>query len=182
MVRHNLLPKIALIQQDDDLMESLQSVHAARKNYNLVINFPPLAHLRSMVQQSQDFYRKLKATPPWTCYFAVELDKNSIRASCGFQGNPSPERTVEMSFFTFPGHEGRGIATATAIAMVQIAKRSSRVDEVIAHTLPQRNASCRVLEKSGFSLSTKVFDAKNGTAWRWSQKVVAPSPSGRGPG
>lgn len=36
-----------------------------------------------------------------------------------------------------------------------------------AHTLPERNASTRVLEKCGFTLVGEVVDPDDGVVWRW---------------
>jgi hypothetical protein len=41
------------------------------------------------------------------------------------------------------------------------------VEAVIAHTLPERNASVRVLEKTGFALDGESTDDDAGTVWRF---------------
>lgn len=48
--------------------------------------------------------------------------------------------------------------------MVAEAFAADQVDEVIAHTLPERNAANRVLEKVGFRLD----QAGDATVWRFS--------------
>jgi RimJ/RimL family protein N-acetyltransferase len=87
----------------------------------------------------------------------------------GFKGPPS-HGTVELGYEVSPAVEGKGMATAAAAAMVAKA-RAAGVRSVIAHTLPERNASCRVLEKNGFELEDR--DAREGDrhVWRWRLSV-----------
>jgi hypothetical protein len=50
-----------------------------------------------------------------------------------------------------------------ATRLVDIAKSAKRV---VAHTLPQQNASTRVLERLGFARIAEVR-AEDGVVWRW---------------
>jgi RimJ/RimL family protein N-acetyltransferase len=43
----------------------------------------------------------------------------------------------------------------------------SAVRIVRAHTLPQANASTRVLEKCGFAHAGAIDDPEDGWVWRW---------------
>jgi RimJ/RimL family protein N-acetyltransferase len=38
---------------------------------------------------------------------------------------------------------------------------------VIAHTLPEENASNRALRRNGFRLAGEVEDPEDGRVWRW---------------
>jgi RimJ/RimL family protein N-acetyltransferase len=38
---------------------------------------------------------------------------------------------------------------------------------VRAHTLPERNASTRILEKCGFTFRGEILDPEDGLVWRW---------------
>jgi RimJ/RimL family protein N-acetyltransferase len=51
--------------------------------------------------------------------------------------------------------------------LIDIAFGESRVTKIIADTLPERNASTRVLEKNGFRLVKEMDDASDGLVWRW---------------
>lgn len=68
----------------------------------------------------------------------------------GFKGAPEGG-VVEIGYEIAESRRGRGLATAAARAMVAEACADEQVTRVIAHTLPERNASNRVLEKVGFS-------------------------------
>jgi RimJ/RimL family protein N-acetyltransferase len=74
---------------------------------------------------------------------------------------------VEISYGTVPKYEGRGHATDMARAMIGIAFASPAVRRVIAHTLPEPNASSRVLHKAGLTKTGEVIDPEDGRVWRW---------------
>jgi [ribosomal protein S5]-alanine N-acetyltransferase len=67
----------------------------------------------------------------------------------GFKGPPE-NGVVELGYAIAPDRRGRGLATAATEAMVAEAFDDPQVSAVIAHTLPERNASNRVLERAGF--------------------------------
>lgn len=107
----------------------------------------------------------------WNGYFAVDQETREVVGSCAFKTAPSAEGTVEIAYFTYPGFEQRGYATQMARKLVQLASRSSMVRLVIAHTLPETNASTRVLEKLGMTFVGEVMDPEDGRVWRWQLPV-----------
>jgi [ribosomal protein S5]-alanine N-acetyltransferase len=113
-----------------------------------------------------------RAELPWIGYLALEAPMRRLVGTCGFKGGPSADNAAEIAYFTFPGEEGRGIATAMADALVRIASTAEHpLETVLAHTLPERNASCRILEKSGFQHTGTVVDPEDGPVWRWELPV-----------
>ncbi len=102
-------------------------------------------------------------------YLAVDEDTSAMIGTCGFRSGPTPDGVVEIAYYTFPLFEGRGYATAMADALVSIAMSSPAVRRVIAHTLPERNASTRVLEKTGMQFVGEVIDPEDGRVWQWEQ-------------
>ena len=86
---------------------------------------------------------------------------------CGFKGPPTADGTVEIAYGIDVDHQGRGYATEAAEALVCAAFESGRVHLVRAHTLPEENASTRVLRKCGFSFVGEVIDPEDGKVWRW---------------
>jgi RimJ/RimL family protein N-acetyltransferase len=107
------------------------------------------------------------SSAPWHSYFAIESDANQLVGICSFKGNPNAAGEVEISYGTLPGFEGRGYATQMAAALVQIALQSPVVRRAIAHTLPEPNASTRVLQKARLIFSGEVIDPEDGRVWRW---------------
>ncbi len=116
--------------------------------------------------QTAALYERCPRNPPWTGYVTIDRENNRVIGVCGFTAAPTNE-TVEIAYFTFPLFEGRGFATAAANELVTIARESSEVRTVIAHTLPESNASTRVLGKNGFCLAGEVVHPEDGRVWRW---------------
>jgi RimJ/RimL family protein N-acetyltransferase len=77
---------------------------------------------------------------------------------------------VEIAYSTVPGFEGLGVATEMAAELARIALQSPAVRCVIAHTLPEENASGRVLQKVGMTKVGEVIDPEDGKVWRWEMK------------
>lgn len=123
--------------------------------------------LREVVRQSLAYFSSADDEPVWSGFLAVDEPSGEVIGSCSFKGPPAPDGTVEIAYFTFPGFERRGFGTAMAAKLVEIALTSSTVIAVIAHTLPERNASTRILEKIGMRLVGEVIDPEDGTVWRW---------------
>jgi RimJ/RimL family protein N-acetyltransferase len=109
----------------------------------------------------------------WGGYFVVDADTRQVVGSCAYKSPPTTEGTVEIAYFTYPGFEGRGYATAMARKLIALAHGSPAVRHVIAHTLPEANASTRVLERVGIALVGEVTDPEDGLVWRWQMPVGA---------
>lgn len=100
---------------------------------------------------------------PWAGYLAE--DDGEFVGSCAYKTPPIAEE-VEIAYFTFPEHEGRGIATRMAQHLVDIAFANGVV-RVKAQTLPEPNASTRLLEKLGFVFTGPVMHPEDGEVWEW---------------
>lgn len=111
-----------------------------------------------------DMYKVSGYKIPWTGYLARSGPE--FVGTCAFKAAPS-DGAVEIAFFTFPGHEGLGIATAMARQLIDIAYAADRSLKIIAHTRPERNASSAVLGKLGFLLLGNYEDPVDGTVWEW---------------
>jgi RimJ/RimL family protein N-acetyltransferase len=112
--------------------------------------------------------RNSSGTDPWRHgFFVVDRESASVIGSAGFKGPPDPTGVVEIAYGIVPSFEGRGYATEAAAALVDFAFASGPVRMVRAHTLPQPNASTRVLLKCGFRHVGKVVDPDDGPVWRW---------------
>jgi ribosomal-protein-alanine N-acetyltransferase len=83
----------------------------------------------------------------------------------GFKGPPKAG-TVEIGYEIAEPRRERGLATAAVRAMVAEAFAHDGVEAVIAHTLPEPNASNRVLEKAGFRFDGDALEAGR-AVWRY---------------
>lgn len=109
---------------------------------------------------------------PWGGYLALDGGSRRVVGSCGFKSGPDASGAVELAYFTFPGEEGRGIASAMAAGLVQLAKSApAAAGLLVAHTLPESSASTRVLEKVGFVNVGDVVDPDDGPVWRWERRL-----------
>jgi RimJ/RimL family protein N-acetyltransferase len=105
---------------------------------------------------------------PWQHgFFIIERSHAEVIGTAGFKGPPDVEGMVEIAYGVMPSVEGRGYATEAAGALVQFAAADQRVRLIRAHTLPELNASTRVLRKCGFVHIGKVVDSEDGPVWRW---------------
>lgn len=111
-----------------------------------------------------DLYAKAGFVEPWIGYLAL-ADEIPV-GTCGYKGKPSDGR-VEIAYFTFPEFEGRGYASAMAARLVTIAQEHDPSVAVAAQTLPERNASHRILEKLGFCHVDTIDHPEDGTVWEW---------------
>jgi RimJ/RimL family protein N-acetyltransferase len=105
---------------------------------------------------------------PWKDGFGVvHLADNLLIGLCSFGGPPSRQGTVEISYGIAPSYRGRGFATEAAQLIVARAFEDERVRKVQAHTLPEHNASTKVLEKCGFTWQGELMHPEDGLIWRW---------------
>jgi [ribosomal protein S5]-alanine N-acetyltransferase len=101
----------------------------------------------------------------WGTRLFVSGDPPELVGWGGFKGPPS-DGVVEVGYEIAEARQGRGLATAATNAMVAEAFADDRVTKVIAHTLPERNASTRVLEKVGFTYAGAA-DEDGEAVWRY---------------
>jgi len=133
-------------------------------------------------QLSADWLALLHASTsedPWTHGFSLVHRGTGIAlGTCGFKGPPAVDGVVEIAYGVDPDHQGKGYATEAAEALVIFAFGSDRVRVVRAHTLPEANASKRVLTKCGFRYIGEVIDPEDGLVWRWEKHQEAPDYPG----
>ncbi len=129
-----------------------------------------------VARQTAPLFERLPPAWPWGSYLAASsvshdgpasLAQPQVVGVCAFKDHPNADGIVEIAYFTYPPYEERGIATAMARALIAIARSQPNAPQVIAHTLPERNASTRVLEKNGLRFAGEVMDPEDGRVWRW---------------
>lgn len=103
----------------------------------------------------------------WGGFFTFDRASRQVVGTCAFKGPPDGEGAVEIAYYTFPPFERRGYAGAMARELAARAQTDAKVRIVFAHTLPEPNASTRLLERSGFRFSGEVMDPQDGRVWRW---------------
>jgi RimJ/RimL family protein N-acetyltransferase len=133
-----------------------------------------------MTEMSPDWIARVRAATtrdPWVLGFSVCLRATGLEiGSVGFKSPPTPDGSVEIAYMIKPEHQGRGFATEACQAVVAFASASGLVQTVRAHTLPEPNASTRVLTKCGFRCVGEVIDPEDGRVWRWERSGESARP------
>jgi len=108
--------------------------------------------------------------PAWFTHLIVE--GTEVVGLGGFTGPPT-DGAVEIGYSVAPSRQGRGVATAAVGLWLERAARGG-VRRVVAHTLPEDNASTRVLRRHGFVHDGEAVDPDEGTVWRWARELAGP--------
>ena len=170
LVRHTPEALLALIEHPDEYEEisGFPAAHALREFFVSEAVSPAfLEYLRSRDHSN-----------PWLPGFGVvHRESGIVIGSAGFKGAPDASGMVEVGYGIVPAYEGRGYATEVTKMLVTWAFASGQVRVVRAHTLPEANASTRVLGKCGFGFEGEVVDPEDGRVWRWEKMPGAESRS-----
>ncbi len=118
----------------------------------------------AVCQATAEMYQTTGFMPPWIGYLAMSA--GTCVGTCAFKTAPS-DGAVEIAYFTFPGNEGQGVATAMVRQLIEIAYATDRSLKIIAHTPPVRDASTAILQKTGFLLLGDYEDPVAGPVWEW---------------
>jgi RimJ/RimL family protein N-acetyltransferase len=119
----------------------------------------------------QPSYEYLKAHPDalgWWMYLLIHSADRKLIGLVGYKGRPDEAGMVEIGYSLSTRYRLRGLATEAARSLVDHAFSYPEIKRVIAHTLPERNGSVRVLEKLGMKLVGTVIDPDDGEVWHWS--------------
>ncbi len=112
----------------------------------------------------------LKANPSegkWLVYLPIETDSKTLIGTCGYKGGPDEEGMVEIGYEVAEDFRNQGYATEITELLVRLAFADDRVRKIQAHTLAEKNASVRVLEKCGFKFVKEFMEEEDGLVWKW---------------
>jgi ribosomal-protein-alanine N-acetyltransferase len=171
------MTNIRLLDLGPDSLATIETDLASFCRKHNVTDGANAAHIRETAALWKKFMLSVRALPPWIGYLTVDIPSKTIVGTCAFKGNPDQNGTVEIAYFTFPAHEGRGYATAMARALIQVALSQKQVPTIIAHTLPKTNASTTVLQKAGMKFVGNAVDPEDGLVWRWRYEPTVQRPS-----
>lgn len=103
----------------------------------------------------------------WFSYLPVDNKTKTLIGSCGYKGEPDENGIVEIGYEVARDYRNQGYATEITELLVQNAFKDDKVKKVQAHTLAEKNASVRVLEKCKFKFVEEYFDEEDGKIWKW---------------
>lgn len=115
-------------------------------------------------------YEYLKANPSacgWWTYLFVHCQDRVLIGLGGFKGQANESGVVEIGYEIIPDYRNRGLATEAARGLIDYAFSHSQIKFIDAQTLPEANASTRVLEKIGLRYMETVQDRQHGAIWHW---------------
>lgn len=115
-------------------------------------------------------YKYLKREPSllgWWTYLFIHTKEHALIGSGGFKGRADDTGMVEIGYEIAPEFRRRGLATEAARALTEYAFSHAHVRMVDAHTLAERNASVKALEKVGMRYMGAVSDPDMGEIWHW---------------
>lgn len=118
----------------------------------------------AVVELNQSRYRNTGYQEPWIGYLALE--DNACVGTCAFKSPPANGR-VEITYFTFREHEGKGVGGKMAASLVKRALAADTSILLIARTLPEENPSTKILKRIGFSWEREALDPQEGKVWEW---------------
>jgi RimJ/RimL family protein N-acetyltransferase len=126
---------------------------------------------QGVAQSSLEFMRTFSLETPshWFGHFAIEAESQEMVGVCTLKGPPDGG-TVEMAYYTFPGFEERGIATAMARFVLERARVLPGVKVVMARTPPGFDGAARVAEKIGMRFVDEEVEEES-VMWRWEIEV-----------
>ena len=131
--------------------------------------------VQEVVVGTRQMYSGSSCQPPWVGYLA-SLDENWV-GTCAFKSPPQANR-VEIAYFTFPEFENKGFATQMVGLLIGIAEQESHSLIITAQTMPEANASTRILEKHGFRRTGEYDHPEDGLVWQWERNAIPAAPLG----
>lgn len=162
------MSSIDLLNLDDEALALLAAdIPAFEQRYSVQANPQHTTLLHELADQSS----RLLEHNQWGAYLAVDTETRAIVGTCAFKAKPTADGVVEIAYFTFEPYEGRGYASAMALALVELARAAPDVRWVVAHTLPEPGPSPHILEKTGLTFVGEVHDPVDGLVWRWSMQL-----------
>jgi RimJ/RimL family protein N-acetyltransferase len=131
-----------------------------------------VAALSQDVVAQGEAHRAFTGAPPeWGGFLVVDEARNQVVGTCAYTSAPDPAGQVEIAYFTFPPFERQGYGGAMAEALLAHAAASGAIRLVYAYTLPEQNASTRILIRRGFTRVGTAQDPEVGLVWRWEYRL-----------
>lgn len=158
---------IRLIAMDDEFFALAGGGLGKIEAYYCVSLTQSIQLLPGVIEQSRAHLEEFPREPKWGAFLTVDRTRQEAVGTCAFKFAPNSDGEIEIAYFTFPPFENRGIASEMARELVDRARSSPDIRKVIAHTLPEKNASTRVLTKIGMTYCGERIDPEDGKVWRW---------------
>ena len=121
---------------------------------------------REVIVNADSYLDEHPGAADWWMYLFVHEADAALIGVGGFKGEPA-DGVVEFGYAVAPAYRGRGLALEAARGLRDHALACADVHTVQAHTLPEANASTRILRGLGLEKREALFDPEDGEIWRW---------------
>ncbi|HEV2915295.1 MAG TPA: GNAT family N-acetyltransferase [Pyrinomonadaceae bacterium] len=132
-------------------------------------DFPGVAGIEA-IRFGYEYLKANRDAPDWWMYLFIHAKDNVLVGMGGYKGKANELGMVEIGYAIVPAYRGLGLATEAARGLIDYAFSHQHIRMVDAHTLAERNASTRVLEKAGMKHVGMAHDPDVGEVWHWSLK------------
>lgn len=103
------------------------------------------------VEDAKDFISAMLNADPHTVYaFAITLEDNIIGSIGAFRQSNIHSRTAEVGYYIGEPYWGRGFGTSAVKQICEYIFRETDIIRLFAEPFANNEASCRILEKTGF--------------------------------
>jgi RimJ/RimL family protein N-acetyltransferase len=154
---------VLLVRPDLDVLEAAIDGDEALAAVMGVAVVPGWATFAGGLARARELLAADPSSAGWGTRFFVEQEE--LVGWGGFKGAPVAG-AVEIGYEIAAARQGQGLATAAAAAMLDEALADEGVCRVLAHTLPERNASNHILEKLGFRWEGDMVE-RGRQVWRF---------------
>jgi ribosomal-protein-alanine N-acetyltransferase len=160
------VPEVTLLTIDDRLLAVIGDDDAFEEAHGATLGEVALL-AREIVEMTRVFHLRIEPPPEYGGYLFADAGSRRVVGTGGFKGGPDAAGDVEIAYGVFPPFQGQGYAKAIARSLTRRALQNG-APHVIAHTLPEVNASGSVLRGLGFQhVGTVISDPEDGPVWRW---------------
>ena len=159
-------PRLKLVNLTTPIAEAMFKGDTAFANF-LNVTIPVNWSEEKMAIET--FYNETKSDPEnfkWATYLIIHTADKKLIGCGGFKGKPV-DGIVEIGYEIHADYRGLGLATEAAKGLTEFAFSDSQVNIVLAHTLAEENASCKILKKVGFAFVKQYNDPEDGEIWQW---------------
>ena len=171
------VPTVRIIHLGGPVLDALAAGDVAAVEATSPVPLPPSftgPDWRGEWRMRSDQVRRDPASAAWVTGVIWDEDERVAVGRAGYHGPPDAAGMVEIGYAVAPSRRGRGIATAAAQWMIDRA-RAAGVEVVVAHTLPEVNASTAVLGRCGFVHVDTIADPDGDVAdavHRWELRLL----------
>jgi len=132
-------------------LEDAEGLCKVINNKNVLDNLRDGLPFPYTVEDAKDFISAMLSADPHTVYaFAITFEDNIIGSIGAFRQSNIHSRTAEVGYYIGEPYWGRGFGTSAVKQICEYIFRETDIIRLFAEPFANNEASCRILEKTGF--------------------------------